>query len=311
MLHYVYMLWYNVMVSLCGVFMKRLVVHLSIGISILILFTACARTAPKPSARRFIPAPPTPTPPVALSVNGVPILKETVDTRRAMLQPVAEKIGASSNLESLVIDTLIDRVLIEKTADALGVQNVPAAEKVTRLRETVSPDTFGAWLEKNRLSAENFEVTVRAEMEAQAVFNAVTASVPQSAAQIHARCLRFADEPAAQAARRQLADGTPFAALAATNACTADAKSHGGDLGWFPAGIGVLPADIEPAAFAIQPGSTGDVLASGDGFFIIRVETRADNRPLTPEHHYQLRVVAFRQWLANQRASAHIERIAN
>ncbi len=292
--------------------MKHFVLQFSIGVVILFLFAACAPSPSKTQSRQFISlSQPTVTPSIALNVNGIPILKETVDTQREMLRPIAEKTGVSQNIDALVIDTLIDRALIEKTADTLGVQNVSTVEKITNMQQDIPAEIFAAWLEKNNLSAADFEQVVRAELETKAVFDAVTAAVPQTATQIHARCLHFIDESAAQSARQQLAEGASFTSLAVKNSCTAESAPHGGDLGWFPAGIGVLPTDVEQIAFTMQSESTSEILVSDAGFFIVRVESRADNRPLTPEYHYQLRVLAFQQWLAHQRASANIERIAN
>ncbi len=291
--------------------MKSFALQFSIGVVILFFFTACTHSPAGSTPQIASFTPPTATAPIVMRVNGIPILKETVDNQREQLRPIAEKSEMPQNIDALVIDTLIDRALIEKTADAMNVKNIRAAEKVAALQRDIPPEDFAAWLAKNNFSAADFEQVVQAELQANAVFDAVTAAVPQTATQIHARCLRFTDEAAARTARQQLADGASFAALAATNACTPDAKQHGGDLGWFPAGIGVLPAEVERIAFTMQPGSTGDVWASGGDFFIVRVESRADNRPLTPEHHYQLRVLAFQQWLAQQRATANIERITN
>ncbi len=272
----------------------------------IIFSTACAAENSQSPQRHILALPkPSPTPPIVMQVNGVPILKETLDTQRAVWHQTN-----SPETDTGVIDTLIDRALIDSSATTLNIQ-APIAEKMTEIQQSVSPEDMALWLERNHLTPEAFEIQLRAELQALAVFDAVTADVPTAVPQIHARCLQFPSEDAAQTAIERLSGGESFAALGAEFGCTPESRRHGGDLGWFPAGIGILPADIEQIAFTMQPDSTSGVLPAGETFFVLKVVSAAAERPLTPAYHYQMRVNAFQQWLAHQRASATIERIAN
>lgn len=284
----------------------------SLTILITILAACGSKQAEVPAANSVSALKPAPTPSIALQVNGIPISKETVETQRVVWQTEASSGQPDPKTDALVFETLINRTLMQATAEKLGIkQDTLAAEKIKLLEQATSPEAMENWLAKNHMSAAAFEQFVGAEMQAQAVFNAITATVPTTAAQIHARCLHFSDENTAQTAQQQLIDSASFVTLATSYACTDEAKQFGADLGWFPAGVGVLPPEIEQVAFTMQPGSTSDVLSAKDGFFILKVDARADNRPLTPEYHYQLRVNTFQNWLTQQYASAKIERIAN
>ena len=50
-----------------------------------------------------------------------------------------------------------------------------------------------------------------------------------------------------------------------------------------------------------------DVIESDQGYHVIRVEAREDNRPLTPEMVLYVRQKAFETWLDEQRGNAVIE----
>jgi hypothetical protein len=75
--------------------------------------------------------------------------------------------------------------------------------------------------------------------------------------------------------RRLLKDPKSFETLAQTVSRGPEAAS-GGLMGQFSRGQ--LPAELETAAFALNPGQTGDVVATTLGHHVLRVESRAPAR---------------------------------
>jgi len=86
---------------------------------------------------------------------------------------------------------------------------------------------------------------------------------------------------------------------------------NGGDLGWFPQNIGILPASIEAKAFVLPDDSLTDIIPFDQLYYLIKVEVGVQNRPLTPQNRYLLQVNVFNRWLDSQRNTAKIERIVN
>ncbi len=269
-----------------------------------ILLGACGNEM-QSTAPIFVVIAPSPTPIIALKVNGTPILKDTLDLARRTYPATTE-----TATEAIIESHLINRVLMAESAKDIAIADNTVAERMAALKGTVSPEVYSTWLAKNNLSPELLQQTIRAEVTAEALFDTVTHAVPATAKQIHARCLQIPAEIGATAIYQQLSDGEVFSTFATRYGCTDTAQHYGGDLGWFPQGISLLPAEVESEAFSL-PANTLKLIPTETGAYIIRVEAVDEDRPLTPEYHYQVRVKAFEQWLAQQRAAAVVERIAN
>lgn len=80
--------------------------------------------------------------------------------------------------------------------------------------------------------------------------------------------------------QQQAVAGDAFPALAQQNSEDARTAALGGDLGWIKKGV--LPKELEAAAFKLLEGEVSDVIESGSAFFILKAEERKPEmlRPL-------------------------------
>jgi peptidyl-prolyl cis-trans isomerase C len=80
--------------------------------------------------------------------------------------------------------------------------------------------------------------------------------------------------------RRLQREPKSFEALARTQSRGPEAAS-GGLMGAFARGE--LPRDLEPAAFALEPGATSEIVVTPLGHHVLRVDERRPARPATLE----------------------------
>jgi parvulin-like peptidyl-prolyl isomerase len=155
---------------------------------------------------------------------------------------------------------------------------------------------------------EEFHETQRSQLLASKMIEYVTGAVPTTAEQVHARHILASESGKAQALLDELRNGANFAALAQQASEDASTAANGGDLGWFPRNVPLMPPGVVETAFALQPGEVSEVVESNQGYHIVKVEAREPNRPLAPEILLYVRQRAFQDWLAEQSRNASIER---
>ena len=108
----------------------------------------------------------------------------------------------------------------------------------------------------------------------------LSATVPPTAEQIHARHILVPDETAAAAVQERLKNGESFEALAAELSTDPGSKDQGGDLGWFPRGF--MVSAFEEAAFKLAAGQVSDPVKTSFGVHLIKVDERETPAPSTP-----------------------------
>ncbi len=275
------------------------------------------------------PVPPTPTPeePMAATVNGQPIYLATYEEALArygqsesLLPPDDQATDDPASLRARVLDLLIERALIEQAAAENGIEVTPemVAEQVEELRrvaqEAGGEGSFEAWLEANQWSQEAFEEALAYEMLTERVAAVVTADVPATVKQVHARYIQVDDAGLAQSLHQQIMDGGDFAELARQNSLDQTTGSQGGDLGYFPQGSLLVP-EIEAAAFSLNPGETGEVITATtpDGsqtiYYLVQVVDVDPARPLSPDTRATLLQERFESWLQERWDQAEIVRL--
>ncbi len=290
--------------------------------------TGAAATEPGPPPSPT-PIPPTPTPeePMAATVNGQPIYLATYEEALArygqsesLLPPSSLTTDDAASLRTRVLDLLIERALIEQAAAENGIQVTPemVAEQVEALRrdavERGGEGSFEAWLEANQWSQEAFEEALAYEMLTGRVAELVTADVPYTVEQVHARYIQVDNAELAQSLHQQIVDGGDFAELARRNSLDEATGSQGGDLGYFPQGALFVPA-IEAAAFALNPGETSEVITATtpDGsqtvYYLVQVIDVDPARPLSADARAALLQARFEGWLQERWDLAEIVRL--
>ncbi len=259
--------------------------------------------------------------PLAARVNGQPIFldvyqKQVAQTEQALVERGLISEGDEGQVHLVqvrqnVLNGLIEQAIIEQVAAGSGI-SVSDDELDATLQESIDlgqgQDSFEQWLAENDMTMEELRNTQRSQLLASKMIEHVTALVPTTAEQVHARHIRVSEQGVAQGLLDDLITGANFAALAQQASEDGSTAANGGDLGWFPRDVPLVPLLVVETAFTLSPGEISGIVQSEQGFHIIKVEAREANRPLTPEMLLYVRQRAFETWLAEQWGNANIER---
>jgi parvulin-like peptidyl-prolyl isomerase len=273
--------------------------------------------APPPTLTA-VPATPTPSEPLAALVNNRPIFLSAFEQRLARYEQAQAGLGqtpAAQDYRVVVLNDLIERELIAQAAATANITVAPATvdAKLTELKAGVGDAAnFQAWLDVNQMTEAEFRDELAAEMLVEQVVAYVTADVPRTAEQVHARYLQVNDAALAQSLLEQVRAGGDFAALALAHSLDRVTGENGGDLGWFTRGKLLVP-EVEAAAFALEVNAVSEVITvTGlDGqatYYLVQVIEKDPQRPLTADERSILLQAAFEVWLAEQWSQATIVR---
>lgn len=280
--------------------------------------TAPVNTPPPPAIATNTPIPPTPTPtePLAALINGQPIY--LADYERELSRYTAAMGDViQPGYETLVLDALIERELIQQAAAAEGVSVSPATvdQRLAELRDAAEASGgLDAWLQANQYTEEEFREALTAELITGEMINRVTADVPTTVEQVRARYIQMDDATLAQSVLERARAGDDFAFLAEQNSVDRVTGEFGGDLGFFAPGSLLVP-EVEQAAFALQPGEISDLISvtRPDGttvYYIVQTTERDPNRELTADARSKLLQAAFTAWTDQLWSAAVVERFA-
>jgi foldase protein PrsA len=267
------------------------------------------------------PAPTIATPPAPLAalVNGEYIFLEDYDRRVGLYEQAIEDQGldlespeGQAELAQMRLDVLegmIDFALIRQEGVALGM-DLSDEELDAQLEADVAAgggeDAFDEWLAATGQTPEDYKEMLHELLLSQRMMEMVAADLPGTAEQVHIRHIAVSNEEAAQEIVAELASGADFAELARGRSEDTVTAESGGDLGWLPPGV--VAAELERVAFALQPGEISGVIAVDDGYHVIQVLEREADRPVAPELQIDVELAAFEQWLEGLRGVAVIER---
>ncbi len=212
-----------------------------------------------------------------------------------------------------VLDGLIDQALIAQAAQSEGitVSDELLNRRIAEMRQGQSAAQFKSWLKLNNYSNETFKDALRAQLIAGELYARIADQAPTTSRQVHARHILLSTQEQAQSVLQQLQNGSSFSQLAQAYSEDTASAVNGGDLGWFPKGIGILPPEVEAISFSLEEQDISPIVKSALGYHIIKVELKAQDRPLTPQHRQILQADFFKQWLVQQRVAAQIDRYIN
>lgn len=259
--------------------------------------------------------------PLAARVNGYPVYldvyqQQVAQTEKALIEQGLILDGEEgqaqlSQIRQNVLNGLIEQALIEQAAASEGIFVTDDQLEAT-VQESIAlgqgQETFDQWLAENGLTMDDFRSIQRSQLIASKMIEHVTVSVPTTTEQVHARHIRTSDQASTQRLLDELGSGANFAALAQQASEDESTSANGGDLGWFPRDVPLMPAVVVETAFALNPGEISGVVESEKGYHIVKVEAREANRPLTPEMLLFARQRAFENWLGEEWSDAVIER---
>ncbi len=266
---------------------------------------------------------PTPTPEQSLAarVNGQPILLTDYEKQVAQFEAALsdqeldlsseEGQAALAQVRRQVLEAMINQLLTEQAAAREGIA-ISDEELESRIQADIQAvgdeSKFEQWLADNDLTREDYRAILRSELIYGAMFEQVTAAVPTSAEQVHVRYILLESEEEAHNVLAQVQAGGDFTALAREFSRDESTKDSGGDRGWFPQGLELLPPEVEAAAFALEVGQTSGVVTSQFGYYILQLLEKDPDRTLSEEMRQSLKEQTFARWLEEQRAAATIER---
>ena len=264
---------------------------------------------------------PTPEQPLAARVNGQPILLADYEKQVAQFETALSDQGldlsseegqaAIAQIRRQVLEAMINQLLTEQTAarEGTAISDEEVEAHIQADIQAVGDESkFEQWLADNNLTREDYKTILRSELIYGAVFERVTAAVPTSAEQVHIRYILLEGEEEAHNVLAQLQAGGDFTALTQEFSRDESTRESGGDVGWFPQGLELVPPEVEAAAFALEVGQTSGVVTSQFGHYIVQLLERDPDRPLSPEMQQSLKEQTFARWLEEQRVSATIER---
>jgi len=256
--------------------------------------------------------------PIAAVVNDQVITLAALDrevTRRIDgIRALGDPMPADQNaFRGAVLDSLIDQMLIEQAAAIQGVKVTDADldnEMNTNISIAGSKEKWQAQLAADRMTEAEYRIGLRSALITSKMRDIVTANIPNTAEQVHARHILVADEATANNIAAKIKSGGDFAQLAGQFSLDVTTKQTGGDLGWFSRGQ-LLQKSVEDAAFALQPNQIGGPVKSDLGYHIIQTLERVKDRPVDPQTRYKLAEDAFEQWIQSLRKGAKIEKYPN
>ncbi len=253
-----------------------------------------------------------PTPELAATVNGLPVLLDDLQRELAALAPDGASDGIATkppaDLQAAVLNRLIDQRLIEQQAQQLGVNITDAELAAASDRLIAEADTpLESWLALNRMTAGQFQQTLKQEMLAERLFNRQTQHIAPAVTQVRLFYLWVGSEPLAQHVSQRLQEVGDFSQVSQEEQSYNPGNAGGGYLDWFSAGSNLLPPEVETLAFSLEPGKIGGPIPAAGRYYFVELAEKESDRLLPAAQLHQLKQAAFEQWLTEQRNAANIQ----
>lgn len=164
---------------------------------------------------------------------------------------------------------------------------------------------YDSLLNRNGLTDGQFRELVRLELLEEQVRKAVGEGIPTSGPQVHARHILLDSQEKADEVHQRLLDGAEFAELARLESKDPGSRDKGGDLDWF--GFGKMNLTFESAAFSLEVGATSNVVESRNGFHIIQVLEKSEDRPFDADGLERQRTEMYRTWISTAQVQPEVK----
>jgi parvulin-like peptidyl-prolyl isomerase len=237
-------------------------------------------------------------------VNGQSILLQDLE------REVNRAAGAATRQE--ILDGMIEMVLQEQAAIKAGI-TVTDAEVDALVQADIKArgqEAFEEWLASNDMTEQEYWEASRKELLIRRLQEQIPEELPTTAEHVHARHILVDTKEEAESILAQIQEGADFGTLAQTYSLDVTTRDRGGDLGFFPRGLLLVP-ELEEAAFALEPGQVSDVIHTELlGYHIIQVLERTEREisDLDMEMIKANQREAIRLWREQLWADADIER---
>ena len=215
---------------------------------------------------------------------------------------------ASGDLREDPLFALENDELVRQGAAAFGI-SVSAEEIDQQIRELVETmdepqseedfeQLYQQLLAGLQLSEEEFRGFMEVDLLRRKLDDYLREQVPESALQVHVHGILVATEEEAEAVIQRL-EGEDFATVAQDMSIDPVSKENGGNLGWIPEGL--KGEEFDDFAFDLEPGILSDPFSTPQGYWVIQVLGKEEDREIEEDVREQLRARAFGDWLAAER----------
>lgn len=155
------------------------------------------------------------------------------------------------------------------------------------------------------LDEASFRFLFESKLYYTAIYDMVTADIPNEGEYVWARHILVADAALADVVRQKILAGEDFSTLATELSTDPSAATNYGDLGWFSRGSMVAP--FEEAVFGLENiGDVSNVIQTDFGFHVIQLLGR-EMRPLDDNAYRAATDAAFTEWIAAKHDESDIQ----
>ena len=175
----------------------------------------------------------------------------------------------------------------------------PSPAESPQPASTAIGESYQTWLEQIRMSDEEYRRIVRTALLAQELRDYFAREkVPDEAEHVYLHFIPVDTEASANEVLSRLRGGEDFGALAAEYSVVDEVKASRGDIGWMPRGI--FP-EMDEVAFNLAIGNVSDVVATSEGFYVLKITGYEESMPVVDEARTELGTREFESWLQEQR----------
>ncbi|BAV33347.1 peptidyl-prolyl cis-trans isomerase [Sulfuricaulis limicola] len=223
---------------------------------------------------------------VVATVNGEKLMQSDYQNYLQLRQQQVGPIPDKDKEKQIVMDELIEKMLLAQHAISTKLDQEPEVSSLMkRVREEILVQAVKRKLLRDNPITED-DVKKRFEQEVEATHKT----------EYKVRHILVKDEAEAKDILAQIEKGAKFDKLAKDKSVDTQSGKNGGELGWINQGM-VVP-EFFNAVMAMKKGAVSAAPVKSDfGWHIIKVE---DTRPL--------KIPAFEEFMADQRARANIQR---
>ncbi|MBF8299042.1 MAG: PpiC-type peptidyl-prolyl cis-trans isomerase [Dehalococcoidia bacterium] len=132
---------------------------------------------------------------------------------------------------------------------------------------------LGVYTDAVRLSREQYETIVKADLLRRQLGNKLGENIPRVQPQAYIHLIQAQSERSEEV-QRQLKEGVAFETVARRFSQEPNVESNGGDIGWLPRSV--YP-ELDNSLFGWKEGETGNAIETPEGWWLVRVVERSGN----------------------------------
>lgn len=206
----------------------------------------------------------------------------------------------AKELDLVVTDLELDKALLEAAVS----ENVTA----DNLKNPAYKTWFNEQLKTTDLTSSQYRERVRVNLMAKKIQEAITASIGDTAEQVHLFAIVLNSPGSANQAKARLEGGESFASVAQAMSLDTNSKETGGDWGWVPKGI---LTNFDDTIFSLEIGQASKILSESSSsttyYYILMVSEKDPARVLDSNVKTTLGYNSFLGWLEAKMEEHDIE----